>query len=40
MRYEEFIEEIKKHIKEYLPEEWQAAKVMPQKETKNNGINQ
>lgn len=39
MKYQEFIEEVKQHIKEYLPKEWQTAEVMVQEQPKNNGIN-
>lgn len=38
MKYKDFIEAVKQHIKEYLPEEWQTAEVMVQEQPKNNGI--
>ena len=38
MEYKEFMEEIERHIKEYLPEEWKNAEVSVRQQLKNNGI--
>lgn len=38
MEYKEFMEEVERHIKEYLPEEWKTAEVSVRQQLKNNGI--
>ena len=36
MNFEAFMESIKKHIKEYLPESYQDAQVMPRSQSGNS----
>ncbi len=38
MEYKEFMEEVERHIKEYLPEEWKNAEISVRQQLKNNGI--
>lgn len=38
MEYKEFMEEVERHIKEYMPEEWKNAEVSVRQQLKNNGI--
>lgn len=38
MEYKDFIKEVERHIKDYLPEEWKNEEVSVRQQLKNNGI--